>query len=116
MGTFERVRSNVKGVYFLKKVTKMKSLLIFALLFCSSVTLTANTVDGKDILKAEVVGEKRIANVLDELLIKRETRGLDKNKEKKSKLKSRDKDRKKKTSNSKSKKNKNEKKRGNRKQ
>jgi len=94
----------------------MKSLLIFALLFCSSVILlTANTVDEKDISNAEAGGEKRVAaNVLDELLIMREKRGLDKNK--KSKLKSRDKDKKKKTSNSKLKKNKKEKTRGNMKQ
>jgi len=97
----------------------MKSLLMFALLFCSFVTLTANTADEKDISNAEVAGnEKRIANVLDELLISREKRGLDKNKnkDKKSKLKSRDKDRTKKTSNSKSKKNKKQQNRGNKKQ
>jgi len=98
----------------------MKPLLVFALLFCSFVTLTANTVDEKDILNAEADGEKMIAaNILDELLIRREIRSLDKkkekkNKDKKSKLKSKDKERKKKT-NSKSNKNKKEKKRGNKK-
>ena len=70
----------------------MKFVLVFALFVCFFfVTLTAKT----DILNAEAEGEMMRGSVLDGVLIRRETRDLDKqknkNKNKKSKLKSKDK-------------------------
>jgi len=91
-------------------------------LVCSFVTLTAKTVDQRDILNAESDGEMVGGSVLDGLLIRRETRDLDKeknkDKDKKSKLKSKDKVKKKngKTSKSKLKKKKKEEKGNNKKQ
>merc|ERR1712037_444885 len=111
----EDLGSNVvKG--FQKKVVKMKSLLVFALLVCCSVfTLTAKTVEETDVLNAETDGEMvRGIGLLDEFLIRRETRDLDKQKnrdtDKNSKLKRKDKVEKKngKTSKSKLKKRKKE--------
>ena len=74
----------------------MKSVLVFALFVCFFfVTLTAKTVDQTDILNAEAEGEMMRGSVLDGVLVRRETRDLDKqknkNKDKKSKLKSKDK-------------------------
>jgi len=74
----------------------MKSVLVFALFVCFFfVTLTAKTVDQTDILNAEAEGEMMRGSVLDGVLVRRETRDLDKqkkkNKNKKSKLKSKDK-------------------------
>merc|ERR1712037_871461 len=90
----EDLGSDVKSFF---EKTKMKFLLVFALLVCCSfVSLTAKTVDETDILNAETDGEVvRSIGVLDESLIRRETRDLDKqknkDKDKKSKLKRTDK-------------------------
>merc|ERR1712037_1055982 len=90
----EDLGSDVKGFF---EKTKMKLYLVFALLVCCSfVSLSAKTVDETDIVNAETDGEMvRSIGPLDESLIRRETRDLDKqknkDKDKKSKLKSKDK-------------------------